>query len=384
MASSALRLSEFASVERANTGRLARQTQMVSETPYLRKHFDAIPYIVLVLNQHRQIIFANRATLTLLNPTSREALYGLRPGEALGCIHADEPGHGGCGTTAFCRECGAVKSILSALDGQWSVQECRITPKSGAPLDMSVTASPYGISTERFVVFVVADISDKKRREVLERIFFHDVSNAMSVLLGSAELLTMQTPEQDSDLAQQILTAARTLTSEVRAQEQLLLAEDARLSLRPADLHSLAVLQEIVSMYARHDHAETKSIEIDDSAVDVAFTCDKMQLSRIIENMLKNALEASSPGQSVQTGCDPVDGDIVRFWVRNSQHIPKNAQLQIFNRSFSTKGVGRGIGTYSMKLLGEKYLKGKVAFKSSPETGTTFSLTLPIKNDPQA
>mgnify|MGYP006293419399 CR=1 len=40
--------------------------------------------------------------------------------------------------------------------------------------------------------------------------------------------------------------------------------------------------------------------------------------------------------------------------------------MLLFKRSFSTKGVGRGIGTYSMKLFGEKYLKGKVDFKNSP------------------
>jgi sensor histidine kinase regulating citrate/malate metabolism len=44
----------------------------------------------------------------------------------------------------------------------------------------------------------------------------------------------------------------------------------------------------------------------------------------------------------------------------------------LFRRSFSTKGRGRGIGTYSMKLLGEKYLKGRVWFTSSPNAGTTF------------
>jgi sensor histidine kinase regulating citrate/malate metabolism len=53
-------------------------------------------------------------------------------------------------------------------------------------------------------------------------------------------------------------------------------------------------------------------------------------------------------------------------------------QLQIFQRSFSTKGEnGRGIGAYSVKLFGEGYLKGKVAFSSSDPEGTVFSLSLP-------
>lgn len=52
-------------------------------------------------------------------------------------------------------------------------------------------------------------------------------------------------------------------------------------------------------------------------------------------------------------------------------------QAQVFQRSFSTKGNDRGLGTYSMKLFGENYLKGKVYFQSDADKGTTFFLALP-------
>jgi sensor histidine kinase regulating citrate/malate metabolism len=53
--------------------------------------------------------------------------------------------------------------------------------------------------------------------------------------------------------------------------------------------------------------------------------------------------------------------------------MPPEVQLQIFQRSFSTKGKGRGVGTYSMKLLTERYLGGKLAFTSAAGEGTTFT-----------
>ena len=53
-------------------------------------------------------------------------------------------------------------------------------------------------------------------------------------------------------------------------------------------------------------------------------------------------------------------------------NFPVDAQLQIFQRSFSTKGSGRGVGTYSIKLLGEQYLRGRVGFTSSETDGTAF------------
>lgn len=38
--------------------------------------------------------------------------------------------------------------------------------------------------------------------------------------------------------------------------------------------------------------------------------------------------------------------------------------------------MGRGIGTYSMKLFGKKYLKGKVDFVITQEKRTTFFIEL--------
>jgi sensor histidine kinase regulating citrate/malate metabolism len=91
--------------------------------------------------------------------------------------------------------------------------------------------------------------------------------------------------------------------------------------------------------------------------------------------MIKNALEASLPDATVTISCAK-SGEKIRFSVHNTTFIPRDIQLQLFKRSFTTKGVGRGLGTYSMKLLGEKYLKGKVGFESTEQNGTTFFIEI--------
>jgi len=93
--------------------------------------------------------------------------------------------------------------------------------------------------------------------------------------------------------------------------------------------------------------------------------------------MIKNALEASDQNNPVRVGVDLSDGQL-RFWVHNLEPIPRDIQQQIFERSFSSKGQGRGLGTFSMKLLGEAYLGGKVDFFSDEQHGTTFTIDLPI------
>ena len=39
------------------------------------------------------------------------SILGMRPGELLDCVHAKNDS-GGCGTSEFCRVCGAVNAVL--------------------------------------------------------------------------------------------------------------------------------------------------------------------------------------------------------------------------------------------------------------------------------
>ena len=109
---------------------------------------------------------------------------------------------------------------------------------------------------------------------------------------------------------------------------------------------------------------------------DVEITSDRTLLRRILGNMIKNAIEAVPENSTITLGCK-VEGEKINYWVHNPGFIPRNIQLQIFNRSFSTKGHGRGLGTYSMKLL-SSFLNGTVMFTTSEEKGTTFNVTIPI------
>ena len=94
--------------------------------------------------------------------------------------------------------------------------------------------------------------------------------------------------------------------------------------------------------------------------------------------MARNAFEATPAGGVVRLSCER-DGRAVTLRVHNDGVIAPEVQARIFQRSFSTKAErGRGLGTYSMKLFGERYLGGAVSFVSTPEVGTVFSIRLPV------
>src|SRR5690606_14947544 len=145
----------------------------------------------------------------------------------------------------------------------------------------------------------------------------------------------------------------------------------------PMRLNSLSLLYELAAAYANHEVAIGRSLVVAQGTPAVCFESDKALVRRVVGNMIKNALEASHPGQHVTVSCRQAD-DSVEFTVHNPNEMPRPVQLQVFKRSFSTKGSGRGLGTYSMRLLSEQFLHGSVGFASSADEGTTFFARYPL------
>lgn len=368
--------SQFAPAQRASTIELKKQVGFFADEELLNRLFNGVPDVYLILNEQRQIIFANKAIVELLNVPDKHSLYGLRPGEALDCAHAVE-NIGGCGTTEFCKMCGAVNAILSSLRGKETINECRITQRNGNALDLRVRATPLDIGGQRFTTFAVSDIGHEKRRKTLERLFFHDILNTAGGLRGISELLQDASIEEMDELKGMVYTLAERLVEEIQTQRILTAAESEELGISPVTLHSTELLHQISTVYRNHEVAQGRQIWIDPDSHDLTFSSDLVLLSRVLGNLLKNALEATRPTDSVTMGCTSTQ-DTVSFWVHNPSFMSKSIQLQLFQRSFTTKGVGRGLGTYSIKLLTEKYLKGTVSFTSTPENGTIFTVCFPL------
>jgi hypothetical protein len=104
---------------------------------------------------------ASENVLELVPDKTMSQIIGLRPGEALGCIHAYEC-QSGCGTSQFCRHCGAVRVILAGLAGYRHVQECHLTCLSNGretSLNLRVLATPLVYEEEHYTLLAVEKVS---------------------------------------------------------------------------------------------------------------------------------------------------------------------------------------------------------------------------------
>lgn len=359
---------------------IAQQAQEWGDRPDLIAVMDAIPQVLLILNDRRQVVFANRSAVETAGADSTDSLLGMRPGELLECEHAKERS-GGCGSTEACCHCGAFKAIAECGTGSAASDECRLLQfRTGRAMHFRISTTPFQLGSRQYCIVSMSDMSDEHRRRNLERIFFHDLLNIVGAMTGYTRLLEEAEASQRPHLSQSILRLADNLVEEIRSQQELTLAENGELQVHPERCSSRELLQELAAIYRNHPVATGKFIFLAEPSPDLDFTTDRRLLGRVVGNMLKNALEASGPGQRVTVGC-ALEGAALDFWVHNSAVMPRQVQLQVFHRAFSTKGIGRGLGTYSMRLLSERYLRGEVSFSSGQETGTTFRVRLPADAD---
>jgi K+-sensing histidine kinase KdpD len=374
-------LTHFAPPERSIKGKIFEEYTELKSAAYLEELIAALPYIAVILNQNRQIVFSNKALLQLMGIADMEELLGQRPGEALNCIHSDTM-ETGCGTSENCQVCGAINAILTSQEtGEMVTQECRIRTANDRVedcLDLEVTASPLILGETMYTIFTARDISSKKRKEALERIFFHDVMNTAGTLQGVVDLLKkVDDPKKIKQFINLLADVSRDLNEEIMMQQSLVAAENGELVVKNYEFYLKETLGHIIEEYRRHELSRNREIIFEEDTGDYTINTDPVLLKRILGNMIKNALEATPDKGKVTVDCLLTDENVI-IRAHNPGHMPRDVQQQVFQRSFSTKGTGRGLGTYSMKLLGEKYLHGKVTFESSPVVGTVFRLELPV------
>lgn len=343
------------------------------------KYFNFFPLPLLVINACRQIVFGNKAFTDMLGATDVGSLLAKRPGEAVGCVYS-ETGASGCGTSLYCRECGALRAMLESMrTREKAVYECQLLCRDGhganIARDLRVFAAPWETGEGTYYVLTLLDIGDEKRRQALERIFFHDILNSAGGARNLVDILLDEVPEDAREIVHMARSSLFAMVDEIQKQKQLLSVERNEYAISRITLQGLEVIQAIAGEFRTHPKALGKRIHLDEGSVNVAVHSDFSLLRRILVNMLLNALEATPAGGVVTAGLRREHGRAV-FWVANPTVMAESVKLQVFKRSFSTKGSDRGLGTYSIKLLAENYLGGEVGFTSVESEGTTFWVAL--------
>jgi signal transduction histidine kinase len=216
----------------------------------------------------------------------------------------------------------------------------------------------------------------------------HQLGTPISSLLGWLELMRArcdsdrQRAENDSDLtleqiADRVAVDLHRLGKIANRFEQI----GSMPELKPTDLN--AVVSEAAAYFRqRLPHNGSGVIITEKLGKLVAAKANAELMSWVVENLIKNSLEAVDPKTGVievSTSLDKEKKNVIIQVSDNGRGIPPRRQKKVFKPGYTTKKRGWGLGLSLAKRIVEEYHLGKISLKESvPFEKTTISLTIPM------
>lgn len=351
--------------------------EFLKQMPYMLNIIDSIPHQIFLLNKNRVVVYSN------FNKIDNPELLEIGPGYLFKCENSKfDLKYDFCGQSEKCSLCDVNLAIYKCMSTLSAVHKtCMIRSKEEDFLQnkyLELFCFPLHIDDRVFFFCIIADITLYKKQMLMEKVFFHDILNISGGMNGFLRLMkTTESEDELRDMLDDMLDISSHLTETILSQKQFFDAENNELSVSFTSLKSNDVILSVFNQFSKNNVSKRKHLVLCCTSQNISFNSDLNILMRVLNNMVKNALEASSIGGIVKVGSFLEDSFLI-FKVHNLNYIPKEIQKLIFTHSFSTKSSNRGFGTYSMKLFGEKYLGGQVYFTSTKEEGTTFYLKLPL------
>lgn len=350
-----------------------------------KQGLDATYGMIFILNNCQQIIFANKALLTMVGMENISQVLGKKFCEIINCIYANSGSKEG-GTDEACKYCNGINTVLKAMElneghsGEFS----SVNRLNGCESNFNafIHVAPLEVHGEIFYVVSFTNNSELIGKRMLEKTFFHDIINTAGALKGIIGLLKSDVPDLIKSEVEFVEKTFSYLIEEIQMQKNIMEAENNELVLELTAVDSFEILSSASKLYDGYAAAESKTIKVSAQSEQIIFSIDYKLLRRILGNMIKNALEATAENGIVTIGCsrDEEEEGFLKFWVHNDKYMDERTQKFVFQRPFSTKGEGRGLGTYSMNLIVRKYLHGKVDFFTEKQAGTTFYIKLPLES----
>ena len=148
----------------------------------------------------------------------------------------------------------------------------------------------------------------------------------------------------------------------------------------PEDLVINDLILSVRNLFGEHPDGElqiTTSLPQDQLTVNA----DKNQLIRVLNNLVKNAIQAIPAERAgrIHIRLYRKDHSAVIEVEDNGSGIPENMQEKVFMPNFTTKSSGTGLGLAICRNIIDM-IGGNIYFRTRPGRGTTFFVELPLED----
>jgi len=223
-------------------------------------------------------------------------------------------------------------------------------------------------------------ILELERKAQASSMLLHDAANPVTTALTAAEYLCDTIANDPGSFSKEVRDISNLLYGAMGFISGLFeqsgsLSFMRRLEASEVPIHR--VMDLAVSMVRAEAQKNKVAVAVSLQNRDAKICVNRFALARVLLNLLRNAIEAVHPHTGrVALTADVVEG-YVEFCVRdNGPGIPLDHMERIFEKNFTTKAEGTGLGLFICKRLIEN-MKGTLSVRNEPSQGCCFSIRIP-------
>jgi two-component system, NtrC family, sensor kinase len=223
----------------------------------------------------------------------------------------------------------------------------------------------------------------------------HEINNPLAIIQDSAGWVRqiLAKPEMDSiprhsDFQKALDRIQSSIDRARRIVQQLLhvvktQSTDSPDLVETTEVNLKKLAEECISLVELEASYKKIKVSLESSEPNPIVKTDPYQLAQVLINLLTNSIQATDAGGKINFSIVTAQ-DKVNIIVQDTGcGIPEENLTKIFEPFFSTKavGVGTGMGLYISSTIIVK-LEGSMTVESELGKGTSFTITLPVKNPP--
>ena len=210
----------------------------------------------------------------------------------------------------------------------------------------------------------------------------HELNNYLTVIMGNFQIMSMKINKSEKDsLNKQMNTISASLEKIKRFAEGLLDFSSLKAEKTKCDINDL--IEKTLLFIKPQNIFKNISLVTELKPNLPQQMVDPCQIQQVLYNLLNNAADAmgkrKGEGGAITIGTGyHTEKKIVEIWVRDTgKGMTEKESQMIFNRGFTTKEFGHGMGLSICKKIVEDY-GGTIQVESQLNKGTTFRIKLPL------
>ncbi len=247
---------------------------------------------------------------------------------------------------------------------------------------ISLTASSASIGGKAVKVVAFNDISNEMAENEQEswtkliRVLTHEIMNTVTPIASLSDTLSeyignSEDSEYNSNIRSGLETISQSSKGLIKFVESYRNLTRVAAPVRKAFLVR-ELMERVIQLAGQQAEEQGVRLEFTEKAEDILLYADEGQISQILVNLVKNAIQASATSVEIVAEMDLAENVIIHV-INNGRPISKESQEEIFVPFYTTKQEGTGIGlSLSRQIM--RLHNGTLRLTRSDMQSTVFTL----------